>query len=118
MKLLNRRGLSVSRVTRSRGLGFVLARMFSASIHKSCEHVTPLLQDDRMAISAQSHTPIPRRPAGVWRERVVHPSKDKQKDFLIRPRTPTRSSLFHTLQHVYRAHITDLLRYILDRLRS
>ena len=40
----------------------------------------------------------------------------------IRPRTPTRSharsSLFHTLQHVYRAHITDLLRYILDRLRS
>jgi len=50
--------------------------MFSASIHKSCEHVTPLLQDDRMAISAQSHSEEARR-----RERVVPEQRQTERFF-------------------------------------
>ena len=51
------------------------AWMFSASIHKSCEHVTPLLQDDRMAISAQSHSEEARR-----RERVVPEQRQTERE--------------------------------------
>jgi hypothetical protein len=67
------------------------AWMFSASIHKSCEHVTPLLQDDRMAISAQSHSEEARR-----RERVVPEQRQTERFFNQTSDTDAKFTFSHT----------------------